>query len=62
MIVARTVEPQIGGYWLAAGEAYGRVILAEGETRVEAMKAWTSSAADRQAKMMELEFRKRRVL
>lgn len=62
MIVARTVEPQVGGYWLAAGEAYGRTILAEGETRVEAVQAWTRSAAERQAKLMELEFRRRRVL
>lgn len=49
----RTVEPQSSrgrDYWLASGEAYGRTVLAEGQTRDEAIKEWIRAAADRQAR------------
>jgi len=64
-MIARTVEQHAdgrGSYWLAAGPAYGRMVLAEGTTRAEAVKAWTIGAAERQAKLIEMEFRGRRVL
>lgn len=51
--VRRTITPQSdrsGVYWIASGEAYGRMILAEGQTRAEAREAWISAAAERQAR------------
>ncbi len=62
-MIARTVEQHAdgrGAYWLAAGPAYGRTILAEGETRQQAVRSWTQAAAERQAKLMVI--RGRRVL
>lgn len=54
-MIARTVEQhsdRSGNYFIAAGEAYGRQIVAEGETRDEAVKSWTQAAAERQAELL----------
>jgi hypothetical protein len=64
-MITRTVEQHAdggGSYWLASGPAYGRMILAEGETRSEASLSWVRSAAERQAKIQAMEIRGRRVL
>ena len=34
------LEPTEEGYWLASGERIGRMTLAEGNTKKEALKLW----------------------
>lgn len=36
-------------YFLASGRVAGRQVLAEGDTRREAIEEWTTAAAERQA-------------
>lgn len=43
-------------YWLASGDAYGSMLLAEGSSRDEAIKAWTQMAADRQLAIFSEKF------
>ena len=37
------IEKTLDGYWLARGERYGRMRLAEGDTRKKAMNNWCLS-------------------
>lgn len=37
-------------YFLASGRVNGRQVLAEGDTRREAMQEWATAAAERQAR------------
>ena len=38
-------------YFLASGRVNGRQVLAEGDTRREAIQEWTTAAAERQARI-----------
>lgn len=40
------VEPTSEGYWIAHGEVHGRKLVAEGDTRAEAMTAWFTLGCD----------------